>query len=319
MSLTRRSLLAAAAMAGTTAPAWAAGFPDKNVTFIIPYAPGGGFDAYVRAIVPAFEARLAGHHQVLPDNVVGAGGAKAANMIYRARPDGYTVSAINMPGLLILQMRGGAVGFDVMKLSWIGNMGRDPYGLVVSAKSPIHSIEELQALARKRPIKMPSTGTASTAYNATRIAGRLLDLNVQIIGGYRGTNDYLVGTIRGDGDAAIASLTAIDKFRKGGLVRVLAAFEPHSSIPGAADATTLKQPDLSKILQLRPVAGPPGIPKAVVHDLSTALYGAIKDPKVQAWAKQNDANLDPETAEATEALMREQATFLAAWRKELKS
>ena len=292
----------------------AAAFPAKDINFIIPAAPGGGFDGYVRAVIPAMEARFNGAVRVIPQNVDGAGGAKAADQVYRARADGYTVSILNVPGILILQQQGGTLGFDLERLSWICTMGSDPYALIVPQDSPIKSIADLQALSRSRAVKFPCPGRASTAYSATRIASSLLGIKEQIIAGYKGTNDYIVAALRGDGDAAIASVTALTQFRASRLVRVLASFESRSSMAGVADATTLKLPELTQIVQLRPVAAPPGLSAELVDALARSIMGAMKDPKVVAWAAAAGANLDDKGPQQTLLAIRQQKQFMERWK-----
>jgi tripartite-type tricarboxylate transporter receptor subunit TctC len=264
------------------------------------------------------QAALPNPVQIIPDNVDGAGGAKAASQVFRARPDGLTISVLNIPGLLILQQEGGSLGFELDRLSWICNLGTDFYGLVVPTDSPLKSVADLRALSKERPVKFTCVGPAGTAYSATRIAGELLGIRTQIIAGYKGTNDYVVAAVRGDGDAAICSLTAMAQFRAGNLIRVLATFEDHSSIPGAEDATSLKQPDLAKIVQLRPVAGPPKLAPEIVNTLSDAVARAVRDPKVVAWAHANEANLDIKNPEQTAAALREQTQFIARWKDVLR-
>ena len=317
MHLTRRRLIAAAPLAAVAArAARAAAFPAKDVSFIIPYAPGGGFDAYVRTVIPAFAAQLGGEARVLPDNVDGTGGAKAANQLYRARPDGYTISIVNVPGVIILQQQGG-LGFDLGRLTWLCNMGRDPYGLAVAAGSPIKSMADLVALGKTRPVKFTCVGPAGTAYSATRIGTSLLGIPSRIIAGYKGTNDYVVAAVRGDGDAAIASLTALAQYRASGLIRVLATFERTSSVPGAEDATTLRQPELAQILQLRPIAAPPALPPALAKTLSDALVASMHDPKVVGWAQANSANLQPDGPDQTRALIEQQTQLIGRWKQYL--
>jgi tripartite-type tricarboxylate transporter receptor subunit TctC len=292
-------------------------FPTKDINFIIPAAPGGGFDAYVRAVIPAMEARFKGAARVIPHNVDGAGGAKAADQVYRARADGYTVSILNVPGILILQQQGSALGFDPERLSWICTMGSDPYALVVPTDSPIKSIADLKALSRSRPVKFPCPGPASGAYSATRIASSLLGIRDQIISGYKGTNDYIVAALRGDGDAAIASITALTQFRASRLIRVLASFESRSTIAGVPDATTLGLPDLTQIVQLRPVAGPPSLAPELVEALARAIMGALQDPKVLAWAAAAGANLEGKGPQPTLLALRQQKQFIEKWKARL--
>ena len=292
----------------------AGAFPAKDINFLIPSAPGGGFDAYVRAAVPALEARFKGAARVIPQNVDGAGGVKAVNQLYRARPDGYTIAILNMPGLLLVGQQDGALGFDLERLTWICSMGTDPFALIVPYDSPVKSIAELRELSRRRPVKFTSVSPASSAYPATWIASSMLGIRAEIITGYRGTNDYIVATLRGDGDAAVASITALTQFRAGNLIRVLASFENHSSISGAEDATTLNLPELTQNVQLRPVAGPPHLPADLVDVLAGSIMEAMKDPKLVAWANAAGANLDAKGPEQTLLALRQQKQFIDKWR-----
>jgi len=283
----------------------------RDLSFVIPYAPGGGFDAYVRAVIPALQEALGA--RVLPDNEDGAGGARAANLLHRARPDGATISVVNVPGAFILQQQG-ELGFDLLELSWLANMGRDSYGLMVPADSPIRSLDDLRALARRRPIKFTCIGPAGTGYSATRIGAHLLDIPGRVIAGYKGTNDYIVAALRGDGDAAVASLTALNQFQAGGLIRILASFEAQGTLPGVPDATALGVPELAQIVQLRPIAAPPGLPASDAATLSDALVHALRDPSVEAWAKRNHANLQPDDAVETRRLLIQQKRFVERWK-----
>jgi tripartite-type tricarboxylate transporter receptor subunit TctC len=287
------------------------GAHGPDVTFIIPYASGGGFDAYVRAVIPALQTAL--NARVMPDNEDGAGGARAANLLFRARPDGLTISVINIPGAFILQEEGG-LGLDLNQLSWLCNMGRDSYGMMVAANSPLRTLDDLRTLGRTRPVKFTCVGPAGTAYSATRIGAKLLDIPARVIAGYKGTNDYVVAALRGDGDAAVASMTALAQFQASGLIRLLASFETHSTVPGVPDATSLGVPELAQLVQLRPVAGPPGLPPPVASALSAALVKALQAPAVVAWAKRNNANLQPDDAMVTSRLLAEQQTFIKRWK-----
>lgn len=282
-----------------------------DVDFIIPYAPGGGFDSYVRTVLPPLQKALG--VQVHPDNVDGAAGARAANMLYRAKADGSTISIVNIPGAIILQQQGG-LAFDLAKLTWLANMGRDAYGVVVAANSPIKTIDDLRALGKKRTIQFPCVGPAGMAYSATKIGMHMLGVPANLISGYKGTNDYIVATMRGDGDAAVASLTAIEAFRQASSVRLLCTFEKTSSVPGVPDATALSQPGLADIVQLRSIAAPPGLPEDIRQSYSKALITAMRDPSVTAWAKKKHASLAPDDSDTTIKLIQQQSQFVARWK-----
>src|SRR5580658_7431258 len=224
-------------------------YPNRNIDFIIPKAPGGGFDNLVRVIAPALEKFLPRKVNVVPDNIPAGGGGKGIGQLYRARPDGYTIGAVDLPGSFILQERQGGSGFDLNKISWLCAMGQPEYFcLGVGANSPLKTFDDLKALSGKRSVKFTSSGPEGTAYAATVVGTKLLGIKTQLITGYKGSSDFVVGAIRGDGDAVIAPVTSTRPMQQSRTIRILATFEPHSSFPGVPDAATLGKPELRRIL-----------------------------------------------------------------------
>ena len=314
--LTRRNVVigAGAAASALALPRMAqsapAGFPNKNIQFVIPYAPGGGFDVYVRVIAPVMEKYLPNKVNIVPINVASGGGSRGVAQLYRSKPDGYTFGILNVPGMFILQQQQGAGAYDLAKFSWIGAMGEgERYVIAVGSKSPLKNFADLKALSAKRPVKLSVTGPEGTAYAATMIGTRLLNLKTQLITGYKGSADYVVAAIRGDSDAVIAAIPTTLRFVRGGTVRVLASFETKSSFPGVPDATALGQPELDNISVERVVAGPPGMPADIQNTLSMALGKALADPVVVKWAKENDLVMRSRTPQETTALVAEQRKF----------
>lgn len=319
----RRSLLVSLGLAGAALaikrPVFAAtDFPAKDIAFIIPDGPGGGFDSYVRAIGPAMEKYLPQKTTIVPTNVPGAGGARAATEIYRAKPDGYTIGIFNVPGIYIQQERR-QTGFDLTKFTWLGRVGIAQYGLAVGENSPIKSVADLKALSKQRPVKFTSTGPAGTAYNATLIAAHLLGIRAQLITGYRGSREYVMAAVRGDGDAVVTVISTLRPLAAGNTLRIIATFEQHSSVPGAADATALGAPELSQISLQRLVAAPPGLPADLKAALATALSKALADPAVVAWAKKVDADVAPESPDQATATLHDQIAFYDKWKPYLKT
>src|SRR5947209_9999442 len=121
----------------------AAAFPVKNIQFIIPYAPGGGFDVYVRLIGPVMEKYLPNKVSIVPVNIAAGGGSRGVAQLYRAKPDGYSVGILNIPGMFILQQQQGTAAYDLSKFSWIGSMGEcERYAISVGTKSPLKTFTD---------------------------------------------------------------------------------------------------------------------------------------------------------------------------------
>ena len=320
---TRREIIVSASLA---APALilprtargAAAFPTKNIQFVIPYAPGGGFDIYVRVIAPVMEKYLPNKVNIVPINIAAGAGSRGVAQLYRSKPDGYTIGILNIPGMFILQQQQGAGAYDLSKFSWIGTMGEgERYVISVGAKSPLKTYADLKALAAKRPVKLSVTGPEGTAYAATMIGAQLLGLKTQLITGYKGSADYVVAAIRGDSDAVIATIPTTLRFVRGGTVRPLASFETHSSFPGVPDATALGQPELDNISVERLIGAPQGLPADIQNTLSTALAKALADPVVVKWAKESDLIMKPHTPQETARLISDQRAFFDKWKKYL--
>ncbi|HXJ00548.1 MAG TPA: tripartite tricarboxylate transporter substrate binding protein [Micropepsaceae bacterium] len=322
-TFTRRGLiigagLAAPALAMPRLALGAAAYPNKNIQFVIPYAPGGGFDVYVRVIAPVMERYLPNKVNIVPINIASGGGSRGVAQLYRSKPDGYTIGILNIPGMFILQQQQGAGAYDLSKFSWVGAMGEgERYVICVGEKSPLKTFADLKGLAAKRPVKLSVTGPEGTAYAATMIGAQLLGLKTQLITGYKGSADYVVAAIRGDSDAVIAAIPTASRFVKSGTVKVLATFEAHSSFPGVPDATALGQPELDNISVERVVAAPPGLPADIQNTLSVALAKALADPAVVKWAKENDLIMRSRTPQETTQLVAQQRVFFDKWKKYL--
>ena len=320
---TRRDVMISA---GVAAPALltsrgahsAASYPTKNIQFVIPYAPGGGFDIYVRVVTPVMEKYLPNKVSIVPINVASGAGSRGVSQLYRSRPDGYTIGILNIPGMFILQQQQGSGAYDLNKFSWIGAMGEgERYFISVGTMSPIKTFADLKALAAKRPVKFSVTGPEGTAYMATKIGAALLGIKSQLITGYKGSVDYVIAAVRGDSDAVVAAVPTTMRFRRGGQLRPLMSFETHTSIPGVPDATTLGQPELDKIAVERLVAAPPGFPAEAQAVLSQALAKALVDPAVTKWASENDVVMKPKTPQEAAGILATQKAFFEKWKTTL--
>jgi tripartite-type tricarboxylate transporter receptor subunit TctC len=307
--------LAIAAGALSSAPAIAAGFPERDITFIIPNQVGGGFDAYVRAITPAMEKYLPNKVNVVPLNVPAGGGAKGVSQLYRARPDGYTIGILNIPGLFILQERGG--GYDLNRFTWLAGLGKDPYGLAVPWNSPIKSVADLQTLSKTRPVKFTTTGPDGTAYGVTMIATELLGIRLQLITGYKGSSEYVAAAVRGDGDAVITNLPLLSRFEASKSLRLIATFTTGGTRHDIPDAAALGEPQLADLLVERMVGAPPNLPPDIKKVLVEAIDKAVNDPTVVSLTEAAGIGLALQSSDEVAADVRSQANFFTKWKKYL--
>ena len=274
------ALLMAPAMPGS---AGAAGFPEKDITFIIPFSPGGGFDSTSRQIAKVMPKYLPNHVNVVPKNVPGAGGRKGYSELAIAKPDGYTICAINMPGAAIPQLIGEKVNYDLKKFVWVGRMSTSPYLLGVSSKSDFKTIADLKKL--DRPFKISSTGFGTTAYAGASVMKEVIGIKVNFLTGYKGSREFILGVVRGDSDGAVAPTQTFAKFVQAGDIRGVVTFEEKSSVPGVQTIAEAGYPELTGLGVERMIAAPPGTPKEIRDILSDALLKAAADVESQEWAK----------------------------------
>lgn len=157
--LTRRGILAAG-LGALAAPAlaqqpWPAGRP---IEVIVGFAPGGGTDVMVRALAQFLQAELPGASFVV-SNRPGAGGETAYVALQAARPDGYTLGAINTPGYLSLGVQR-RVRYDRAQIRLVARLVDDPSAFVVHRDSPFRTLRDVVEAAKRRPgaISVGSSG-----------------------------------------------------------------------------------------------------------------------------------------------------------------
>ena len=284
-----------------------ASYPEKDISVVIPFNSGGAFDAYVRALAPGLQKQLPNSINVLPKNLPGAGGRRGASDIYRARPDGYTIGIFNLPGVLIPQLQGMKIGYELSKVTWLGTLGYDSYVFVVRGDSPHNSIDDLKSLGRN--VTYGATGPGSTSYFATNIVNETLGIPFDIITGYKGSSDYLLGLIRGDFDSAMINFSTARSYLESGDIRALAVFGADSNDPQVADAGDLGAPELANIRVVRMMGAPPDLPEDIKTMLEEALLAAVEDAEFKAWLESTGNEAHPANAAETAAAVLEMTEF----------
>ena len=118
-------------------------FPNKKITWIVPYSPGGGYDTYARVLSRVMPKYLPKKAHVIIRNITGAGGMTAIHTLFRSKPDGHTIAILNLQSIALYQALEKAE-LDSTKLSYIGAVARDPSTIQVSVKSPYNTLADLQ-------------------------------------------------------------------------------------------------------------------------------------------------------------------------------
>lgn len=293
------------------------GFDNQTVTIVIPYRPGGGFDRTVRAFAPYFARELGDNVNVLPENLPGAGGRRAATKVARARPDGLTLGIFNLPGFVLPEILGEKLDYDLRELSWIGRIESQNYVLLVAGDSALQTLADVQA---EPDVTFLSTGYGSSVLAAMQIAAEELELSdpePTYLTGYAGTADYLVGLIRGDGNLAIAPVSSALKYVQSGDLRPLAIAGGESNLDGVPTFADLGYPQIMPLDVQRSIAGPPAIEPELLGKLRAAFMRAVASEDFIRAAANARLELSPLDGEGAAAAVNDSFTFYEAFKTNL--
>lgn len=302
--------LAAAALMVSAGGAMADWPNDQPITFVIPYSPGGGFDTIARAFAPVVENELGA--TVVPTNVPGAGGTKGAATVARADPNGYTIGIYNIPGYTISEVTGTDIGFKLSDVTWIANLATESYGIAVKADSDINSLDDLCNLGR--PVKLSDTGLQSTSSIAARISFKIMDCPIVSVLGYAGSNDTMIGVMRGEVDATLKPISSLKKYVDSGDLKLIFTYTKKPVMDGVQDANDIGHPDFARLDVRRVIAAPGGLPDDIRNKLSEAFVNAANSDEIQKWAASSGVELDPTGADETAATMKDLGDFYAQYK-----
>jgi tripartite-type tricarboxylate transporter receptor subunit TctC len=198
--LSRRTLLAVLlpAMAGTIAQAQdAEDYPNRPVTFVVPFAPAGGTDTLARLFSDKLQQRLGKPFKV--ENRPGTGTVIAMNFVAKSPPDGYTIS-MAVSSLAIDATIYQKLPYDPAKdLALIALIASVPFILVVNPSLPVQSVDDLIDLAKRRTLSFGSGGIGAFHHLAAALFASMTGIKVTHVP-YRGTapalNDLAAGYIQ---------------------------------------------------------------------------------------------------------------------------
>ena len=300
-------------------------YQGKTMTIIVGTVAGDLYDLYARAIALYMGKYLPGNPNVIVQNMPGAGHMIAANYIYTvAKPDGFTLGAINA-GLYFEQLIGRPeVKFDWTKFTWIGNATKSPQVLYMRADSPFKSIDDVRAA--KEPPKCGTTGMSNMGYFVPKLLEETVGAKFNVIAGYQGGNEIDLAVERGEiqcrslSSEAYFSREPFHSWRKRGFTRELVQ-GGRTRDEKLANTPTLfelmdkyKTPEAGRRLATallasgefhRPYLAPPQIRPELVRTIREAFNKTMKDPEFLAETKRKKLDMDPTTGEEVEVLTKD--------------
>lgn len=160
----KRLVLALTAICALFAQPANAQYPDKPITLIVPWAPGGSTDQTARVLAKAAEAYLG--QPIVVVNRPGASTTIGMAELAKAKPDGYTIGTLSSTGYLV-QLQGRQLSFDpINDFSYISYYGDNLIGIAVLEDSPYKKLSELLAFGKTNPgkLKYGTAGVGTTQH-----------------------------------------------------------------------------------------------------------------------------------------------------------
>ena len=308
-----RSLLAGAALALAATVAAAAGYPERPVTLVVPFPPGGSTDMIARILGAKLQDKMGGTFIV--ENKAGATGTIGATFVARAKPDGYTLLVSSLAPFAVNPFLQKSLPYDPVKdLDPVSILVQAPNVLVANPKVPVSTLADVIAFLKKNPdqVSFASSGagssdhlTAELFWQATGTHG----LHVPYKGGGPAIQDLMGGQVQ----MSFQNLNAVISQIKAGSLKAIAITSKQRS-PLLPDVPTLEESGVrnADVYSWQAIAGPRGLPADVKAKLHEAVVAAMNDPD----AKKRLTDLGFEiVANTPEQFAQFQKQELARWQK----
>lgn len=283
-----------------------AAYPERAITLIVAFSPGGGTDVVARALVPYLEKHIGGNAKIVVLNRAGAGGDIGFAALAAALADGYTIGFVNSPSFLALPLER-QTKYTWQSFDLLGNVVDDPASFAVHADSAIKNLNDLAAFAKANPgaLSVGTPGVGAPGHLASIMFGKLAGVVVNHIP-FKGAGD-LRAPLAGK-QVVLGAISIGESFQaiKGGVpLRILAQLSTARTTL-APDVPTAREQGYPMVLSsLRGVAAPKGLPADIRERLAKALERAVADPEFQAKSLQYFAPLRYLSPAQFEATLRE--------------
>jgi tripartite-type tricarboxylate transporter receptor subunit TctC len=276
---------------------------------VVPFAPGGGADLTARVVAETLSKKL--KQQVIVENKAGAGGLIGAAAVARADPDGYTLLYTTPGQQMTLPYLVKNMPYDPDELRPVSQVSLAPSVLVVNTQLGVKNLEELIALAKKRPgeLNYVSAGIGASSHLNGELLQILAGIRLQHVP-YKGTGEAVKDLVGGNGDLAIDTVGIYTAFIKDKRLIPLGVTTPGEVpiLPGVPPLSkTLPGYDASPVNY---ISVPKATPDAIVQQLAEALRATIAEPGVkEKMLEQGILAISNTPEEMAELLRKEQARW----------
>jgi tripartite-type tricarboxylate transporter receptor subunit TctC len=292
-------------------------YKGRNVSLVIGFSVGGGYDLYGRLVARHLGKHIPGNPTIVPQNMPGAGSLKAANFIYSAAPkDGSAIGTFSRT-TGINPLLDSNVTFDGTKFGWLGSVSDDVSTCVTWHTKPQKTWKEFV----EKPITLGGIGLSAEPDIFARLYKNVFDVPIKLVTGYPGTNEITLAVERGEVDGLCGyswSTIKVQKARwladKSINIIVQSSLRKAPELPDVPLVMDLTQDkEKLQILKLilsaqetaRPFATPPGIPADRKAALVKAFDATMKDPEFLAEAARTKIDVNPVSGKAIDELLAE--------------
>lgn len=289
-------------------------YKGNNIKFIVPYAPGGGYDSWARGLAPYLKKYTGAN--IIVENWEGAGGLVGGGQLYTvSKPDGLTIGIISTSGMILTEiMEFEGVKYELAKFSHIGRVAQEWWGLFTSKASGFKTVQDMQKATK--PIRLSGVDPSTQTGVSSALFLEAFGLKGKLVVGYKGSPQMMVALIAGkEIDGFIVSLPVSEQYLKAGQVYMAAQMGSKRCPRYPEIPTLLETPGLpaegKKLLELlailaesgRMVVAPPGTPKDRVAFLEKALMASVKEPALIEWSGKQGMEISPLSGEESKTLI----------------
>jgi len=268
-----------AAFTFVTASAHAA-YPDRVITLVVPYTPGGAADTPARVLATRMSTKLGA--TVIVDNRAGASGTIGASFVARAPADGYTILYDATPYSINPHLFP-RMPFASGALKPLSLVALTPNVLIVRADSPFKDVKDLIAKAKAAPGKLnyASGGSGTVQRLAAELFRQNLNLDMVHVP-YKSGGPAIIDVMGGQVDFMFSTVAAAYPMVSSGKLRALAVSSPARSkrLPDVPTVAETAVPGY-EAYEWNGMLLPAGTPEPVVAKLHTALVEVLKEDDVK--------------------------------------
>ncbi|MFD1008514.1 MULTISPECIES: tripartite tricarboxylate transporter substrate binding protein [Oceanisphaera] len=290
----------------TTPLAIADDYPEKPVTMIVAYSPGGGNDTVARLMAKHIEPYLGA--RMVVENASGAGGQIGFTRLAKTDNDGYTVGLLSSPSIFMIEMLRKNVAFTLDDFQAIANIQSDPILLAVNAKSDYQSFEDFAKKVENNAgsINVSGDGPQSNIHLQAAALEDALSLDINFVS-YSGSGPSATALLGNEVEAALLTTSSALAFIESGRIRPLAVFAPERH-PALKELPTINEASGTDVADIgtaiRGVASPAGVSKERVEHLEKAFESLLKDEDFIKAAQNIGITLTYQNSEAFEETLK---------------